>query len=378
MRKSAFLVLLLALLILPLWARAASEYRLGPEDDIVVTVLRHEEFSGEFLVPQDGMVDLPAVGMVKASGMTLNELSNYITKRLGDRLRAPEVSVTLKTQGIVRVYVLGSVRLPGVYNYKPGWRITECIAAAGGNLGEITDLQASLVKGSTGEQKTVKLVDAFTAGSDANLSVDPGDVINIETVRTLPVYVTGKVRIPGLYKLRTDGGLLEAITLAGGTLDGAALSSVTVTHVSGESETVDLLPLMKKGDSSGNRKLEPGDLVVVPQSDGKIAVLGNVLRPGYFPINDGDVVRLTDALALAGGAIRQGNMEKVLLISIENGQEKKQICNVTKFLKSGDVASNPVIKPGDIVFVDKNGRTDWPSVLNSLSVTTLIYNVLTR
>lgn len=377
MLKSALMVLVIASLILP--ARAnASEYRLGAEDDIIVTVLRHVEFSCELLIPQDGMINLPAVGLVKASGMTLNELTDYITKHLSDRLRSPEVSVVLKTQGMQRVYVLGSVKLPGVYDYKTGWRIAECIAAAGGNSGEASDCEVRLLKASTGDQKTVKLDDVFAAGSKSNLSVDPGDVLNVEAVRTQPVYVTGKVRLPGMYKLRVDGGLLEAITLAGGSLDNAALSSVTVTHVSGKSETVNLIPLMQSGTGSGNQKLEPGDLVVVPQCDGKIAVLGSVARPGYFPVVDGDEVRLAGALALAGGTIKQSNLDEVLVVSMENGQEKRQLCNIAKFLKSGDAASNPVIKPGDVVFVAKNGRADWPSVLNGLSVTTLLYNVLTR
>lgn len=357
---------------------ASELYRLAAEDIVCLTVLRHPEFSGEFLIPQDGKVNLPAIGMVKASGMTLQELSDYVTKHLSDRLRSPEVSSALKTQGMQRVYVLGSVKLPGVYDYKPGWRIAQCIAAAGGYLGEASECQARLIKASTGEQSTVKLENLLDADSDTDLPVEPGDVLSIELVRTLPVYVTGTVKNPGMYKLREDGGVLEAITLAGGPLDTAALSGVTITHLSGKNDKVDLVPLMRQGISGANPRLEPGDLVVVPESNKKIAVLGNVAQAGSFPLRDGEEVRLVDALALAGGMVKQSNLESVLVISMHNGREDRKTCNLAKFLQSGDSASNPIVEPGNIVFVGKNNGANWPALVSGLSVTSLIYNILTR
>ena len=375
MRKSILMILVVASIVISAQALAAPDYRLGAEDIITVTVLRHDEFSGEFMIPQDGIVDLPAVGQVKASGMTIKELSDYITKHLIDRLQSPEVTVFLKNQGMKRVYVLGAVKTPGVYDYKPGWRIAECIAAAGGSIGEVADCEARLLKGSTGEQTVVKLEDVMAPGSKSNLAVEAGDVLSIESVRLLPVYVTGMVKNPGMYYLRKDGGLLEAIALSGGPLDTAAISKVTVTHITGKSEMVDLRPLMLDGNSSANRKVEPGDLIAVPESNRKIAVLGNVSTPGYFALRDGDQIRLTDALAMAGGTAKQSNLNEVMIIRIENGKEQKKICSLTRFLKSGDVASNPVMEPGTIVFVAKSGKVDWQSILSGLSVTALAYNV---
>ncbi len=378
MRKSIVMMVVLVSILLSVQALATADYRLGAEDVVTVAVLRHEEFSGEFMIPQDGIVDLPAVGQVKATGMTIKELSDYITKGLSDRLQSPEVSVFLKNQGMKRVYVLGSVKTPGVYDYKPGWRIAECVAAAGGNLGEASDCEARLLKGSTGEQTVVKLEDVLAPGSQSNLAVEAGDVLSIESVRLLPVYVTGMVKNPGMYSLRKDGGLLEAIALSGGPLDTAAISKVTITHISGKCETVDLKPLMLSGNSSANRKLEPGDLVVVPESNRKIAVLGNVTAPGYFALRDGESVRLTDALAMAGGTAKQSNLDGVMVIGVENGKEKRQLCSVTKFLKAGDLSSNPIMEPGTVVFVAKNGKADWQTVLSGLSVTALTCNMLTK
>lgn len=377
MQKLTLVLLMVVSLVLSTRAFSAPEYRIGPEDEVRVTVLRHAEFSGEFFVPQDGTVDLPGLGPVRVSGMTLQELSDHITRTLSDRLRSPEVSVTLKMQGMQRVYVLGSVRLPGVYDYKPGWRLAECVAAAGGHLGQASDCQARLVKAAGGEQKMVKLQDVLSASPDANLAVDPGDVLSIESVRTLPVYVTGTVKTPGMYQLREGGGILEALTLAGGPLANAALSAVTVTHLSGTKETVNLVPLMQDGSSSANPKLDPGDLVVVPESNKKMAVLGNVARPGAFSMRDGEQVRLADALAMAGGTTKQSNLQSVLVISMQDGKENRKAYNLSSFLKTGEIAANPVIEPGNVVFVGKDKGANWPSIASSLYLVTLMQNVLT-
>lgn len=378
MRKFALATFVIASLILSVHAFAAPVYLLGPEDSITLTVLRHPEFSGDFLVPRDGQLDLPAVGRVNVSGMTTQELADYISKHLADRIKSPEVSVDVKTQRMQRVFVLGAVKTPGVFDYKQDWRIAQCIAAAGSNLGEASDCNVKLLKASTGQQITVKLVDVFAYDPKANLPVEPGDVLNVESVRMLPVYITGQVKLPGMYRLRENGGIMEAISLAGGATDNAGLNNVVVTHLSGKTESVDILPALRQGSKGINPKLEPGDLVVVPESNKKIAVLGNVTHPGYFVLREGEQVHVSDALAMAGGTARYSNLNEVMVVGMVNGKENRQLCNLTKFLHSGDSSCNPIVETGSVVFVAKSGRTDWPSILSGLSVSTLAYNVLKR
>src|SRR5579862_411612 len=48
-------------------------YQLGPEDTVTVAVNKHLDFSGDFLIPPDGIVDFPGVGKVHVPGMTLSQ-----------------------------------------------------------------------------------------------------------------------------------------------------------------------------------------------------------------------------------------------------------------------------------------------------------------
>lgn len=347
-------------------------YRLGPEDVINVAVARHPEFSGEFYIPVDGVVNLPAAGQVSATGKTLAELSEAVKTQLGDRLREPEVTVTLKTARQQRVYVMGSVDKPGPYDAKPGWRVTEAIAAAGGvaKTVESTDCQVALLRASTGKRETTPLADVLHGKPEQNPLVESGDVVMVEAEETMPVYVMGRVKNPGMYRLRKGNArVVEALTLAGGTLEDAALDRVSISHLSGKSETVDLVPAVLDGTKSAATTVEAGDLITVPAETGRVAVLGYVNEPGYFPVRSGQTMTLSDVLGLAKGVDnRRGQMGAVAVVRKSGTKEQQnQIYDFRKFLKSGDLTQNPEIHAGDVVYVPQNGKPDWGSVFQALT-----------
>jgi polysaccharide export outer membrane protein len=164
------------------WAQtAAAPYRLEPEDVITVTVQRHPEFSGEFLIPPDGVIDLPVIGKMQVSGKTLAELTDLVVAGLKKRLRAPEVTVSLKTPRLQRIYVMGGVVNPGVYDLKPGWRVLEALTAAGGVVSKGGKLNAVvLVRTKDGKEQRQKCnIERFLQKADAaqNPPIQPGDVI---------------------------------------------------------------------------------------------------------------------------------------------------------------------------------------------------------
>lgn len=374
--------LLLAVLSLTAFAtdQPQAAYKLGPEDIISVTVAHHPEFSGDFLIPTDGEVNLPAVGQTKVAGRTIQDLCAYVTEQLRDRLKNPEVVVSLKVARMQRVYVLGAVSKPGPYDMKPGWRVTEAVAAAGGLATGIepTDCKATILRSATGARQSVEFSSAVTGAMDANLSIESGDVLTVESEETMPVYVVGKVKTPGLYKLRkSNPGVMEALTLAGGTLDDAALSRVTITHVSGDSEPVNLVPAVLDGKQDANAKLQSGDLVTVPETTSRVAVLGYVRTPGYYPLKDGHKLMLADALSLAGGPEnRRGGISSIVVIRPRDGKQEKLSFNLKKFLKSGDMTQNPEILAGDVVYIPETNKPDWDIIFRALSTAGVLMNPL--
>ncbi|MEN6521293.1 MAG: polysaccharide biosynthesis/export family protein [Armatimonadota bacterium] len=357
---------------MPVLGNAAdSDYKLGPEDVITVMVMNHTEFSGDFYIPTDGKITIPLAGTVEVTGKTLTEAAALIADNLKSELKDPDVTIVLKTPRPQLVYVMGAVKQPGPYNLKPGWRITEAVTAAGGIPSgiEAADCKVSILRGTSGDKQMVSLQEAMRGNESANQAVRAGDVITVENVELIPVYVMGKVARPGVYNIRKDSaGILEAITMAGGTLDDAALTKVTVTHLNGSSETINIVPATIEGKQETPVKLQSGDLLVVPDSIARFAVMGWVNAPGFFPLKENQQVTLSDALALARGADnKRGGLKKVAILRTTSGKQERLVVDFQKFAKKGDMSQNPVIQPGDIVWVPETGKLDWDRVFANLS-----------
>ncbi len=368
-------------------ASSSRAYVIGPDDVLNINVLKHPEFSCEILVPSGGFVELPGIGRVKVAGMTLMELSDYVTEHLKHRLQTAEVTVSLKIPRMKRVYILGEVRLAGsagggplsssgvggAIDWKPGWRITEALSAAGGiNSGvQESDISVTILHYASGLRESVPLAEVLHGAPSRNLPIDAGDVVAFEAGELLQIYVTGKVKVPGMYRLpKVSNGLLEAIAMAGGLDVGSASANIRITHTNGDSDKIDISQAVLHGDKAPQVSLRPGDLIMVPESQGKIAVLGLVKAPGLFAIEDGKKVTLTEAIAQAQGHdIRRARMSKVGLVHIRDGKSEHFTFDVGRYLRTGDSSQNPLIQAGDVIYVPETNSIDWQVVLSTLTTT---------
>ena len=112
----------------------AAHYVLRPNDVISVIVFREPSLSLDSVpIGADGTLSLPLVGAIDTRGMTAPDLGQTITQKLaGSYLRNPHVSVNVIQYASHRVTVEGAVEKRGVYEFKPGDRLSSAIALAGG------------------------------------------------------------------------------------------------------------------------------------------------------------------------------------------------------------------------------------------------------
>lgn len=370
-----------------------NDYVLGPEDTISIAVLRHPEFSDDYLVPQSGLLQIKAVGEVRVTGMSLDALQKHVLHKLRDRLRNPEVSIQLKTARMRRIYVLGEVKAPGVFDLKDDWGIQESLSAAGGIAAGVQSRDCTIVleRAEGGKRLRLPLDQALGGPLKDNLTLMPGDVLRVEAIATLPVYVTGKVKKPGVVRLREDAaGLLEAIAQAEGVTDGAAVAAIRIIHVTGQEETIDLSSILARDSvqiggvaektpiAAKLPRLFAGDIVLVPESLERFAILGYVTKPGFYSIPSGRKYTLAEALAAAEGADKRGRISRIGLVRVENGKEVRRIFDLGKYLRSGDVKQNPEIVSGDVLYVPETNRVDLATVLSGVSSTALFFNAIRR
>lgn len=107
-------------------------YRLGPEDTVEVFVWQEDDISTTVMVRPDGMVSLPLVNELQASGRTAAELQREITEGLREYLDNPVVSVMVREINSARISVLGEVRDAGRFPLRQKANVLDAIAMAGG------------------------------------------------------------------------------------------------------------------------------------------------------------------------------------------------------------------------------------------------------
>ena len=122
---------------------AAEPYRLGTEDRIEVRAVSWDEptrayvrwdvLDGQYTVQADGTLSLPLAGPVRATGLTLADLTDSIGSALRDRgglLSVPELAISIIEYR--PFYVTGDVAQPGAYGTRPGLTALQAVALAGG------------------------------------------------------------------------------------------------------------------------------------------------------------------------------------------------------------------------------------------------------
>jgi protein involved in polysaccharide export with SLBB domain len=108
-------------------------YRLEPGDTLKIAYTFHSDMDQDGTVVQpDGKISATQVGELVVAGLTTAELEKTLVERTSDRLRNPEVVVTISKFSEKRVYIAGEVNKPGSVLYEKGLTPLQAAIAAGG------------------------------------------------------------------------------------------------------------------------------------------------------------------------------------------------------------------------------------------------------
>jgi len=255
-------------------------------------------------------------------------------------------------------------------DFRPGQHLLEALAEVGGALPQGDLSQVTLTR-KTGAKLTLDVSHPETrAGTETDVALAVGDLIYIPERRT-QFNVVGQVNRPGSYDYKDDMRVLDALTEVGGVMETADLSTSTLVH-NGKEQKLDLEALLRRGEMQGNVKLAAGDRILIPELKNRTYVFGAVGRPGYYLFKPGD--RILDALNGAGGPLREADMRKINRVRLDKVTNKPTVAQVdmTKFFQKGDIASNLLLEPGDVVYIGNSkhslGLQDLLGVFSGISV----------
>jgi polysaccharide export outer membrane protein len=253
----------------PAWAQApVTADKIQPKDSLDVTVPDQADLTRRYTVEQDGILVFPLVGSIPAAGLTAQQLATDLEGRLNKYLKNPHVRVVISRPK--RVFVFGEqVKAPGIYELETNRTLLQALASAG--AGELSEAVVIRTRGAispvlpgqdaASEVIHVNLRDlekGVEAGTlSGNIELQDGDTVFVPRVDPNLVQVVGQVRHPGAYAIATGTTVRQALTLAGGPAERAALERATITRIAdGRVQTI---------RATLDDTLRPGDSVSVPE-----------------------------------------------------------------------------------------------------------------
>jgi polysaccharide export outer membrane protein len=190
--------------------------------------------------------------------------------------------------------------------------------------------------------------------TEEKILVEPSVVVTIAEYAVRPIRVAGAVRHPLTFEATGPVTLLEALTRAEG-LSPEAGAEILVTRTSGLNtagltKRIAVKDLIETADPAANLILDGGEDIRVPEA-GRVFVVGNVKRPGAFPVGDSGGTSVLKALALAEGLAPFSTKQAYIYRPVDGG--KREIAVELRKIMQRKVPDVDLLA-GDVFYIPDN------------------------
>ncbi len=250
---------------------ASGEILIGAGDLLKIGVLGAADYDQEVRVASNGDAALALIGNVHLGGLTVDQASQLIRKRLldGKYFADPQVSVFEKEYATQGVAVLGEVTKPGVYPLIGPHRLFDVLSQAGGTTPKAGDLVTVTRQNQPHSPQNVRLSANPDRNNESNIEMHPGDTVVVSKAGV--VYVVGDVRKPSGFVMESHGmSVLQAIAMAEGTNPTAALKAAKIIRSTPAGPTEIPIELKKMlAAKAPDIRLQAEDIIFIPSSTAK-------------------------------------------------------------------------------------------------------------
>lgn len=292
-----------------------SDYQLGPDDELEITIYGVQEASYKLRIQPEGVINIPNVGNITVAGLTIDEAKKLIRDKLVKTVYrslatgATNFTLTLGNIRSIRVTILGASK-PGNYTVSSFTTLFNALYLCGGpeKIGSFRAIE--LIRNNKVHLKVDLYQFLLKGNTSQNILLKEGDIINIPVYQKR-VTITGEIKRPGMYELLDNETSQTLLDYAGGFTEKAYTANIKVNQfTSRERKVKDLSQtdfskyLPGKGDSIA---IEP----VLDKYENRITILGAIYRPGLYELKEG--MKLSDLLKKAEGFREDAYLNRALL-----------------------------------------------------------------
>lgn len=356
------------------------DYRLGPGDEVYVDVWGASQERFESTVSPDGTINIESYGPVNVDGLTVAQANQRLRATIGRRYSGSTVRLTVGQTKTITVDVMGEVKVPGSYTLSAFSTVFNALYMAGGT-NEIGTLRNIKIYRKGREISTCDIYDYILNGNmRGNVRLSSGDVIIVGPYECL-VNVTGKIKRPMYYEMKSTESVGTLIKYAGGFTGDAYQGSVRLMRKAGGQ-----LSVYSIDDFERNKfQLMDGDSVSVDSTllryRNMVEIKGAVMRPGMYQM-DGSITTVRQLIEAAGGlsedaftargTIHRRKEDRTLeVISVDiQGLIDHKVADIA--LKNEDVfyvPSKKIMQEEQILTID--GEVNYPGIYEYADNTTI-------
>jgi protein involved in polysaccharide export with SLBB domain len=266
-------------------------YVIGPEDELLLNIYGLNMSQQTLKVSPDGTVNVKYAGVVSVNGLTIEGATSVLKSRLAKyypALNSGQTKLQLALGNIrsIRVILIGAISRPGTYTLPSLANLFNALYVSGGPTENGSFRNIELIR----NNKVVQVADLydFLAKGDlsGNVRLEDNDVIRVPFATTM-ITLKGQLNRPGIFELRENENLRDAVQYAGGFKSKAFRGRLTgIRYSDFDKQVIDV-----SGDSIQFFKPKNGDEYiidsVVERYQNRVIISGAVFKPGPYAVENG-------------------------------------------------------------------------------------------
>jgi Periplasmic protein involved in polysaccharide export len=140
------------------------------------------------------------------------------------------------------------------------------------------------------------------------------------SLRSIRIFVLGEAERPGSYTVSGLSTITNALFASGGVKTTGSLRNIQLKRSGAVVTRLDLYDLLLEGNTRGDVRLLPGDVIFIPPVGITVGITGEVRRPALYEVKEG--ARASDVLYLTGGLTPRADPRTARLTRIEDRRNR--------------------------------------------------------
>ncbi len=280
-------------------------YKLGPGDEVIIDVWGAAENTIRQFISAEGCIMVSSLGPVYLNGMTVKEANSYLQREFakiyaGVQGNTSHVNLTLGQIRTIQINVMGEAAIPGTYRLSSFASVFHALYRAGGinNIGSLRNIR--VMRGGR-KVAEVDVYDYLLYGKSVDdFRLMENDMILVPPYESM-VMLSGKVKRPMYYEMKSDETLHTLLNYAGGFTGDAYTKSVRLCRRNNGMEKQ--FYNVDEEDYSDFKLVDQDSVIVgevLDRFENRVEIRGAVYRDGMYQVN-GDVNTVKQLIEKAEG-----------------------------------------------------------------------------